>query len=364
MADHYETLGVSREASPEEIKKAYRKLARQLHPDVNPSPEAAEKFKDVTAAYDTLSDPQRRQQYDLGDAGGAGGGFGFGDIFDAFFGGQGSRRGPRSRAQRGQDALVRVDLDLAEVIFGTHRDIEIATAVRCETCEGSCCAPGTSPTTCSTCGGAGEVTRQVRSVLGPVVTSSPCGVCQGYGTVIEHPCDTCHGQGRVRSQVTLPVDIPAGVDTGLRLHLPGQGEAGAAGGAYGDIYLEIRVREDETFTRDGDNLLATIEVSMVDAVFGTTTTLPGVDGDIELEIPAGAQSGDVLTVRGRGVTRLRSPIRGDLDVTLQVRTPTKLDHKQKDLLKQFAERDKHPLTPGLIKDQPGLFSKLRGKFGR
>ncbi|MFD2758570.1 molecular chaperone DnaJ [Gulosibacter faecalis] len=364
MADHYDTLGVSREASPEEIKKAYRKLARQLHPDVNPSPEAAEKFKDVTAAYDTLSDPQRRQQYDLGDQPAAGG-FGFGDIFDAFFGGGGgSRRGPRSRAQRGQDALVRVDLDLAEVVFGTHRDIEVATAVRCGTCEGDCCAPGTSPTTCSACGGAGEVTRQVRSVLGPVVTSTPCGMCQGYGTVIEHPCETCHGQGRVRAQVTLPVDIPAGVDTGLRLHLPGQGEAGAAGGAYGDIYLEIRVRDDETFTRDGDNLLAGVEISMIDAIFGTTTQLAGVDGDIDLEIPAGTQPGDVITLRGRGVTRLRSSARGDLEVTLQVRTPTKLDHKQRDLLKQFADREKNPQEPKLLRDEPGLFSRLRGKFGR
>ncbi|SJM48671.1 molecular chaperone DnaJ [Gulosibacter sp. 10] len=364
MADHYETLGVAQDASQDEIKKAYRKLARQLHPDVNPSPEAEAKFKDVTAAYDVLSDPQRRQQYDMGPQAGPEG-FGFGDIFDAFFGAaQGGGRGRRSRAQRGQDALVRVELDLDEVIFGTHRDIEVATAVHCDTCDGSGAAPGTAPTTCHQCGGTGEVRRQVRSILGPVISTSPCGACQGYGTVIEHACETCHGQGRVRAQVTIPVDIPAGVDSGLRLHLPGQGEAGPGGGPSGDLYIEVRVREHDTFVRNGDNLECLLEVSMVDAVFGVTTTLPGLDGDIEVEVPAGAQSGDVLTVRGRGITRLRSTQRGDLDVTLQVRTPTRLDHQQKELLRQFAERDKQESAPSLTKERQGLFSKLRGKFGR
>ncbi|MGO1542965.1 MAG: molecular chaperone DnaJ [Gulosibacter sp.] len=364
MADHYETLGVSQDASQDEIKKAYRKLARKLHPDVNPSAEAGEKFKDVTAAYDTLSDPQRRKQYDMGGQDAAGG-FGFGDIFDAFFGGgQGGGRGPRSRAQRGQDALVRIDLDLDEVIFGTHRDVQVATAARCEDCAGSGAAPGTSPVTCADCGGSGEVRRQVRSILGPVISTSPCAACQGFGTVIEHACETCHGQGRVRAQATIPVDIPAGVDSGLRLHLPGQGEAGPGGGPNGDLYLEVRVREHEVFVRNGDDLECLLEISMIDAVFGTNTTLPALDGDIELEIPVGAQSGDVLTVRGRGITRLRSTQRGDLEVTLQVRTPTKLDHKQKELLQQFAERSKHEAGPELSREKPGLFSKLRGKFGR
>ncbi|KAB1643626.1 molecular chaperone DnaJ [Gulosibacter chungangensis] len=364
MADHYETLGVSREASQDEIKKAYRKLARQLHPDVNPSPEAEEKFKNVTAAYDTLSDPQRRQQYDMGGQEGMGG-FGFGDIFDAFFGGgQGGGRGPRSRAQRGQDALIRIDLDLDEVIFGTHRDVEVQTATHCDDCGGSGAAAGASPVTCADCGGTGEIRRQVRSILGPVISTSPCATCQGFGTIIEHACETCHGQGRVRATVTIPVDIPAGVDSGLRLHLPGHGEAGPGGGPNGDLYLEVRVRDHDIFARNGDDLECLLEVSMIDAIFGTTTTLPGLDGDVELEIPAGAQSGDVLTIRGRGITRLRSTQRGDLEVTLQVRTPTKLDNKQKDLLKQFAERSKHEAGPTLSREKPGLFSKLRGKFGR
>ena len=361
MADHYETLGVRRDATQDEIKKAYRKLARELHPDVNPSEEAAERFKEVTAAYDTLGDPQRRAQY---DAGPGEGGFGFGDIFEAFFGAAAGGRGPRSRAQRGQDAIVRIELDLGEVMFGTHRDVHVATAVLCDDCKGSCCAPGTSPVTCGQCGGSGEVRRQVRSILGPVVSTAPCTACQGYGTIIEQACEGCHGQGRVRANIVIPVDIPAGVDTGLRLHLRGQGEAGPAGGPNGDLYLEVRVREHEVFRRDGDDLKCLLEVSMVDAVFGTTATLPGLDGDVELEIPAGAQSGEVLTAAGRGITRLRSSQRGDLDVTLQVVTPTKLDNRQKELLREFAGRDKHAPEPTLAREKQGLFSRMRDRFGR
>jgi molecular chaperone DnaJ len=202
VADHYDVLGVDRQATPEEIKKAYRKLARELHPDVNPSPEASERFKDVTHAYDVLSDPQQRERYDLGPqpgfgGGGGGGAAGFGDIFDAFFGGggQGQRQGPRSRRERGQDALLRLEVDLEDIVFGTQRDIEVDTAVLCDTCSGSCCAPGTSPQTCDICGGSGQIQRTVRSLLGNVMTSSPCGTCRGYGTVIPNPCPTCQGQG-------------------------------------------------------------------------------------------------------------------------------------------------------------------------
>lgn len=361
MADHYETLGVARDAAPEEIKKAYRRLARELHPDVNPSPEAAERFKDVTHAYDTLSDPQRRRQYDAGDQGQ---GFGLGDLFETFFGQAGGGRsgGPRSRQSRGGDALVRVEVDLDEVIFGTHRDVEVRTAVRCETCDGSCCAPGTSPVTCSACGGQGSVQREVQSILGMVVTSAPCSQCSGYGTIIEHPCETCHGQGRVREEVTIPVDIPAGVETGMRIHLPGHGEAGPAGGASGDLYLEMRVRPHESFARDGDDLRCELEVSMPDAVLGATTTIAALDGDVELEIPAGVQSGEVLTVRGRGVTRLRSSHRGNLDVHVQVATPTKLDGKSRDLVEQLAARMKAP-GPRLARERQGRFSRFRERFG-
>ncbi|ARJ04944.1 chaperone protein DnaJ 2 [Cnuibacter physcomitrellae] len=366
MADHYDVLGVSREATPDEIKKAYRKLARELHPDVNPSPEAQEKFKQVTHAYDVLSDPGARRDYDRGPQPGFGqgaGGFGgFGDIFETFFGGAtGAQRGPRSRAERGQDALLRVEVDLGEVVFGTHRDIEVDTAVVCETCQGSCCQPGTQPVTCDVCRGSGQIQRTVRSLLGNVVTSAPCGTCRGYGTVIPYPCNTCQGQGRVRARRTIPVDIPAGVESGLRLQLPGQGEVGPAGGPQGDVYLEIKVRHHDVFSRADDDLLCTLEVQMWDAVLGTTTTVQALDGDIELELRPGVQSGDVLTVKGRGITHLRGAGRGDLRVGVHVLTPTKLDGKQKDLIRQLAASHKGQ-KPSLTQFQQGLFSKLRDRF--
>ena len=366
MADHYEVLGVAREASQDEIKKAYRRLARQLHPDVNPGEEAAEKFKLVTHAYDVLSDQESRRRYDMGgdQNGGFGGGFGgFGDIFETFFGAGGGGRSarPRSRRERGQDALVRVTLELGDVVFGAHRDIEVDTAVLCETCQGSCCQPGTSPVTCDICGGSGHVQRQVRSLLGNVVTTQPCGTCEGYGTTIPHPCGSCAGQGRVRSRRTVSLDIPAGVETGLRLQLPGSGEVGMAGGPNGDLYVEVTVTDHPVFSRDGDDLLATLEVSMPDAILGTETTIEGLDGPVELEIRPGVQSGDVLTIRDRGITPLRGTQRGDLRVGVQVVTPTKIDSAQRRLIEDFAKKSKAP-GPQLAQFQQGLFSKLRGRF--
>ena len=369
MADHYEVLGVSREATTDEIKKAYRRLARQLHPDVNPGADASEKFKLVTHAYDVLSDAKQRQKYDLGPQagggfdGGNGANFGnFGDIFETFFGGGGgSTRGPRSRRERGQDALIRVELDLDEIIFGTHRDLEVDTAIMCETCSGSCCRPGTSPITCDICHGTGSIQRAVRSLLGNVMTSSPCGSCRGFGTIIATPCMTCQGQGRVRARRTVPVDIPAGVDTGLRLQMPGSGEVGPAGGPNGDLYLEMKVRHHDVFSRDGDDLLCTLEVPMTSAILGTTVTVAALDGDIEVEIKAGVQSSEVLTIKERGVTRLRGAGRGDLRVGVQVLTPTRLDHKERDLIEQFASRHAAP-APSLSQFQQGLFAKIRDRF--
>jgi molecular chaperone DnaJ len=365
LADHYEVLGVDRDASTDEIKKAYRRLARELHPDVNPGADASEKFKLVTHAYDVLSDEQQRQQYDLGPRGGFGGqgaqGFGgFGDIFESFFGG-GTSRGPRSRRERGQDALVRVEVDLEEIIFGTTRDIDVDTAVLCETCDGSCCAPGTHPVTCDICHGSGQIQRTVRSLLGNVMTSSPCGTCRGYGTVIPNPCPTCQGQGRVRARRTISVDIPAGVDTGLRLQMPNQGEVGPAGGTPGDLYLEIKVRHHDVFSRNGDDLLATLEVQMTDAIMGTRTTLTALDGDIDIDIRPGIQSTEVITIKDRGVTHLRGSGRGDLKIGVQVMTPTKLNHKEQNLIKQFAQLRK-PAAPTLTHFQQGLFQKLRDRF--
>ncbi|KJL17343.1 Chaperone protein DnaJ [Microbacterium azadirachtae] len=366
VTDHYEVLGVSRDASEDEIKKAYRRLARQLHPDVNPSEEAAERFKLVTHAYDVLSDADSRRRYDMGGDQNGNGGFGgfggFGDIFETFFGGGGARAArPRSRRERGQDALVRVTLDLADVVFGVHRDIEVDTAVLCETCQGSCCAEGTSPVTCDICGGSGHVQQQVRSLLGNVITTAPCGSCEGFGTTIPFPCQTCNGQGRVRSRRTVGLDIPAGVETGLRLQLPGSGEVGRAGGPNGDLYVEVTVTPHPRFSREGDDLLATLEVAMSDAILGTTTTIESLDGPVELEIRQGLQSGDVLTIKGRGITPLRGSQRGDLRVGVQVLTPTKLDHKQRQLIEDFAKRTKAP-EPKLAEFHQGLFSKLRDRF--
>ena len=365
MSDHYEVLGVDRGATTDEIKKAYRRLARELHPDVNPGSDASEKFKLVTHAYDVLSDPQQRQQYDLGPQAGFGGGGGanfggFGDIFETFFGG-GQSRGPRSRRERGQDALVRVEVDLDEIIFGTKRDIEVDTAVLCNTCNGSCCAPGTQPVTCDICHGSGQIQRAVRSLLGNVMTSSPCGTCRGYGTVIPNPCPTCQGQGRVRARRTIPVDIPAGVDTGLRLQMPNQGEVGPAGGIAGDLYLEIKVRHHDVFSRNGDDLLATLEVQMTDAILGTKTTLKTLDGEAAVEIRPGTQSAEVITIKDRGVTRLRGNGRGDLKIGVQVVTPTKLSHKEQELIKRFSESHKGA-DPSLTHFQQGLFQKLRDRF--
>jgi molecular chaperone DnaJ len=364
--DHYAALGVAKEATPEEIKKAYRRLARELHPDVNPGSDASERFKEVTHAYDVLSDPKQRQQYDLGpQAGGFGGGdagfSGFGDIFDTFFGGGGQQRGPKSRRSRGEDALLRVELDLDEVIFGTHRDLEVDTAVLCGTCNGSCCQPGTSPVTCDICHGTGSIQRAVRSLLGNVMTSAPCGTCRGYGTIIATPCVTCQGQGRLRARRTVSVDIPAGVDTGLRLQMPGSGEVGPAGGPNGDLYLEMKVKHHDVFSRDGDDLLCTLEVPMTDAIFGRHVTVHALDGDVEVELRPGVQSSEVITVKDRGVTRLRGNSRGDLKIGVQVVTPTKLDHRERELIKSFASgRRQGP--PALAQFQQGLFAKIRDRF--
>ncbi|WP_053383867.1 molecular chaperone DnaJ [Leucobacter celer] len=365
MADHYETLGVSREATPEEIKKAYRRLARELHPDVNPSEDAAERFKSVTHAYDVLSDPEQRQRYDLG--GGQAGMGGFGDIFETFFGGGGfggaGQRGPRPRAERGDDAMIRVDVSLEEVIFGAQRDVTVNTAVLCGVCQGSCCQPGTHPVTCDVCGGQGQVQRQVRSLFGNVVTMHPCGSCQGYGTVIEHPCVECAGKGRVRERRTIPVDIPSGIDTGTRMQMRGGGEVGPGGGPNGDLFIEFRVMHHDIFSRDGNDLLCTMQLSMTDAILGAEAKLAALDGEAAVTIEPGTQSGDVLTVRGRGIQGLRSTTRGDLKIAVQVATPTKLSSREKDLVRQLASLRKDE-PPHLGEFQQGFFGKIRDRFFR
>ncbi len=350
MSDHYETLGVSRNASSEEIKKAYRKLARELHPDVNPSEQAQEKFKSVTQAYEVLGDEQTRRNYDMG---GSEASFGFGDIFETFFGG-GGQRGPRSRAERGQDALIRVELTFEEAIFGAEKSIPVDTAVLCETCNGSCAKPGTSAKVCDICRGAGQVQTQVRSLLGSVVTSSPCGSCRGYGHIIPDPCVSCRGQGRVRARRDIELKIPAGVEDGLRLQLAGSGEVGFGGGPNGDLYVDISIAPNQYFGRNGDDLTCELEVPLHDAVLGTMVKVQSFDGELELQVPAGSQSGDVISIKSKGFGRLRQSGRGDLLVTLQVRIPSKLDSKQKELFRTLAGMRKS--------DEAGLIARRSGSF--
>lgn len=358
MSDHYEVLGVTKNASTDEIKKAFRKLARELHPDMNPDPAAAERFKEVTHAYDVLVDPKSRAEYDNGGIGGAfDAGFGFGDIFDTFFGG-GAQRGPRSRQERGQDALLRIELTLREAVFGLNKSVDIDTAVICGTCQGSCCQPGTTPTTCDVCHGAGQISRQVRSLLGNVMTSTPCNACRGFGQTIPSPCVDCRGQGRVRAKRTLDLNIPAGVEDGLRLQLAGHGEVGFAGGPAGDIYVDIVVKPDEIFGRNGDDLTCVLEVPIHDASLGAQVQIDSFDGPVNIEIAPGVQTGDVVTVKGKGSHKLRGNGRGDLRVAIQVNTPSKLDSKQKELLRQLAKLRKGE-HPQLQKQTAGIFGRRR-----
>jgi molecular chaperone DnaJ len=371
LNDYYQDLGVSRDATAEEIKRAYRKKARALHPDVNPSPEAEEQFKRVSQAYDVLADGEKRRAYDMGAdpyAGGAAGfgqGFSFSDIMDAFFGAgaTASTRGPRSRQRRGQDALVRLDVDLADAVFGAQKDLTIETAVVCSTCHGDGAQPGTSRRTCDVCGGRGEVQTVQRSFLGQVMTSRPCATCHGYGEVLVSPCFECSGDGRVRTRRTLKIKVPAGVDTGTRIQLGGEGEVGPGGGPAGDLYVEVAVRPHATFHRRGDDLHCTVELPMTAAALGTTLKLDTFDGIDELEVKPGTQPGDAMTLRGLGVTHLRGTGRGDLIVHTSVQTPTRLDEQQEELLRQLAslrgeERPEGKLAPA----NPGLLGKLRDAF--
>ncbi len=389
-------LGVERDADSDTLKKAYRRLARQLHPDVNPDPATQDRFKEVSAAYEVLSDPQKRAAYDRGGdpfAGAGAGGFGqgagfsFTDIMDAFFGGQGGQggagggRGPRPRSRRGQDALIRLEIGLAEAAFGVTRDLKVDTAVLCTTCEGAGAAPGTQPVACETCRGAGEVAQVQRSFLGEVRTLRPCPACRGFGSLIPEPCRSCAGDGRVRSRRSLTVKIPPGVDIGTRVQLTEQGEIGPGGGPAGDLYVEINVAAHPVFTRHGDDLHCVVTVPMAAAALGTTLTLPTLEADVvdrpeeegplvdpglstshDLEIDPGTQSGAEQVLRGRGVPGLRGG-RGDLVVSITVETPTRLDARQTELLEELAAIRGEQRPDGQVKPrQSSVFGRLRDAF--
>jgi molecular chaperone DnaJ len=371
--DYYRLLGVRKDATPEELKRAYRKLARELHPDVNPDPAAQDRFKEVTTAYEVLSDPEKRRIVDLGGdplsasgaaAGSPFGGFsGFGDVFEAFFGGggpMGGGRGRRSRVRPGADALLQLSLTLDEAAFGVRREITVETAIVCETCHGDGCAPGTSPRSCATCGGLGEIQSVQRSFLGQVMTTRACSACGGTGEQIPSPCPTCGTDGRVRARRTKTVDVPAGIEDGMRIRLAGQGEVGPGGGPPGDLYIEISEIPHETFTREGADLHCTIAVPMTSAALGSDLVLSTLDGEEKIEVRPGTQSGTVLHLRGKGVPKLRSTTRGDLYVHVEVRTPTRLDEEQEQLLRSLAElRDE---DVAITMKQTGLFSKVRDAF--
>jgi molecular chaperone DnaJ len=378
--DYYAILGVSRTATSDDIKKAYRKLARELHPDLNPSPEAQERFKEVTAAYEVLSDPQKREMVDLGgdplaSGGGMGGGAGpfagFADIMDAFFGGPTGGmggRGPRSRVRPGADALYGIELDLAESAFGTTRELNLDTAVLCIRCEGSGAAAGTYPETCATCQGRGEVQSVQRSFLGQIVTARTCPECGGVGSRIRNPCPDCAGEGRVRAQRTITVKVPAGVENGMRLRLSGEGEIGPGGGPPGDLYVEIRERPHPVFNRDGDDLHCHFSLPMTAAALGTSVKLETLDGEESVDVRAGTQSGTVITLRARGVPHLsRGAGRGDLHVHLDVETPTRLEPEQEELLRQFSRLrgEEQPEIRATSADQGGgIFSRIRDAFNK
>lgn len=369
--NYYDVLGVSRTATPEEIKRAYRKLARETHPDVA-GPGSEEQFKEIAHAYEVLSDAEKRQLYDLGGEsalgghGGAGAGFGFTDIFETFFGaaaGASNPRGPVPRGRRGQDALIPLDIDLREAVFGATREITVNTAVVCPTCSGTCCRPGTSPRTCDVCRGRGSVQRVARSFLGQIMTTSPCAMCQGHGTIIQDPCTECSGDGRVRTRRTITVEVPAGVESGARLRMPGSGEVGPGAGPAGDLHVEFRIKPHELFTRRGDDLLCSVSVPMTAAALGTVLTIDTFDGPREVTIRSGTQPGHTEVLKGLGVTRLYRRDRGDLQVFVDIEMPARLDPRQREILTELAQLRGESRVDAKVAPGSGVFSRLKEKIG-
>ncbi len=347
--DLYEILGVARDSSGDDIKKAYRRLAREHHPDVNPDPAAEERFKEVSAAYEILSDPQKRQQYDRYGQGRGSVDFPFADVsdlFEAFFG-QGSfgrRRTAtrRTRTQHGEDVFAQEHLSFREAVFGVRREVVVARLEPCERCSGSGAEPGTSPLRCRMCGGTGQLQDVRRSIFGTVMTAHPCTTCEGTGEEITTPCERCDGRGRVAAEATVPVDVPAGVSDGLDLRIAGVGHAGRSGGPAGDLYLTIAVEEDPVFERRGTDVFADLSIPMTQAALGAEIEVETLDGPERIDVEPGTASGTTLRLRGKGVPNLGRRGRGDLFLTIRVATPTPGSKEERRLLELFAEARGEP----------------------
>lgn len=360
--DHYEVLGVERTADETEIRKAFRRLARELHPDVNPEPEAEERFKELAEAYEVLSDAERRSIYDRhGHEGLSGQGwspgfesFGsFTDLFSAFFGG-GAQSGPR----QGDDIGIAVSITLDQAYSGERRSIEFESVMPCSTCEGSGAADGSELVACGQCGGRGAVRAVQRSPFGQIVTEAPCPQCSGAGRIPESPCGDCSGSGRVRGSRTVDVDIPSGIDDGQRIRLAGHGHAGSPGAPAGDLYVVVQIEQDERFVRDGKDLVCVVDLSIAKAALGTSIAIEGLDGEVEITVPPGTQPGAVIEVAGRGMPGLRGSRRGNIRAVVSVHVPERLDQDQRAALESLAET-----LPDAAERREGLFDRIRRALG-
>lgn len=369
--DYYEVLGVSKSASKDEIKKAYRKLSKQYHPDINKAEDAAEKFKEVKEAYEVLSDDQKRSHYDqfghtdpnqgfggFGGGGDFGGGFGFEDIFSSIFGGGGRRRDPNAPRQ-GADLQYTMTLKFEDAVFGKETDLEIPREETCDTCDGSGAKPGTKASTCSHCNGSGQLNVEQNTPFGRIVNRRVCNHCNGTGKSIPHKCSTCSGTGKVKKRKKIHVKIPAGVDDGQQLRVAGQGEPGVNGGPPGDLYVVFQVRGHEFFERDGDDIYCEMPLTFAQAALGDEVEVPTLHGKVKLKIPAGTQTGTKFRLRGKGVQNVRGYGQGDQHIQIRVITPTKLTEKQKQLLREFSDLSGHEAPD---EQHDSFFAKVKRAF--